>query len=300
MMILKTISLLILILFVNNYLNAQVIEEYKEKRERALEQQRNDFDHWINGRKASIDSFRQKDEEEFRKFLKQRIKEFDEEQARIEKAINSICDNNDLSKLKHKTAIIEVKHNKIPVKILKNNPYTDTTIYVYLSEDDIKRINNKNNENIPVVELTNDEIKLEIEANRPVYIPLPRNSYRISSYFDLNRIHPILRIRRPHRGIDLASREGTIVFATADGIVSVNSRSNTAVNWLVIDHQNGYQTAYMHLQRIVVKKGDRVKKGDIIGYVGNTGLSTGPHLHYEVRRNRVAINPYPFMQRYFN
>ncbi len=113
------------------------------------------------------------------------------------------------------------------------------------------------------------------------------------------RIHPFYKSIQPHQGIDYTIPEGTRIFATADGIVKSTTLSNsTTGKSLVIDHGNGYQTLYNHLSRIDVPRGRRVKRGDIIGLSGNTGLSLAPHLHYEVRYNDQRVDPihYFFME----
>ena len=106
------------------------------------------------------------------------------------------------------------------------------------------------------------------------------------------RIHPIYKIRKFHYGIDFTAPTGTEVYATGDGKVSRIDRSRRGYgNRLVIDHGYGYETLYAHLDGFNVKSGQTVKRGDVIGYVGSTGLSTAPHLHYEVHLNRKKVNP---------
>ena len=109
------------------------------------------------------------------------------------------------------------------------------------------------------------------------------------------RNHPILRRRRPHNGVDLAAPTGTPVYATADGIVERADRFSSYGLFISIDHGAELETRYAHLSRLAVAAGDRVSKGDVIGYVGSTGRSTGPHLHYEVRVDGVAVDPIPYM-----
>ncbi len=112
------------------------------------------------------------------------------------------------------------------------------------------------------------------------------------------RIHPIYKIRKFHYGMDFTAPTGTEVYATGDGKVVQISRSRRGYgNKIVIDHGYGYKTLYGHLNSFKVKKGQKVKRGDVIAYVGNTGVSTAPHLHYEVRQNDKLVNPLNF---YFN
>lgn len=118
---------------------------------------------------------------------------------------------------------------------------------------------------------------------------------RMTSNFGM-REHPILGGRRAHKGIDLAAPTGTPVYATADGTVSRASWFSGYGLYVSLEHGGDMQTRYGHMSRLNVADGQRVHKGDIIGYVGSTGNSTGPHLHYEVRVAGEAVNPVPYMQ----
>lgn len=112
-------------------------------------------------------------------------------------------------------------------------------------------------------------------------------------------MHPFYRTLMPHRGVDYTVPEGTRVFATADGTVrEVTSRNTGSGLTVVISHGNGYETTYSHLSRSNVRKGEKVRRGDIIARTGNTGLSLAPHLHYEVRKDGMRVDPihYFFME----
>ena len=112
----------------------------------------------------------------------------------------------------------------------------------------------------------------------------------ISSRFGY-RESPFTGRREFHRGLDIANRAGSPILAPADGIVTYASRKGLMGNMVTIDHGFGMLTRYGHLKKILKKKGSRVKRGETIALMGNTGRSTGPHLHYEVRLNGVAVNP---------
>jgi len=106
------------------------------------------------------------------------------------------------------------------------------------------------------------------------------------------RIHPVYKTRKFHKGIDFTAPIGTEIYSTGDGVVLRVERSRYGFgNLVTIDHGYGYQTLYAHLSGFNVHKGQKIKRGDIIAYVGNTGTSTGPHLHYEVHYKKKAINP---------
>jgi hypothetical protein len=105
------------------------------------------------------------------------------------------------------------------------------------------------------------------------------------------RLHPILQIRRPHEGIDIDNEVGTPIYAAAEGTIEFTGHQGGYGLTLEIDHGFSYKTKYGHLSKILVNEGQKVKRGQLIARSGNTGLSNGPHLHYEVRVNGVAQNP---------
>lgn len=110
------------------------------------------------------------------------------------------------------------------------------------------------------------------------------------------REHPVLGGRRQHKGVDLAAPVGTPVYAPADGVVSRASWFSSYGLYISLEHGAEMQTRFGHLSRVNVAEGQIVHKGDLIGFVGSTGRSTGPHLHYEVRVDGEAVNPVPYMQ----
>ncbi|AMO56324.1 hypothetical protein GZ77_05865 [Endozoicomonas montiporae] len=118
-----------------------------------------------------------------------------------------------------------------------------------------------------------------------------RNNAPISSGFDLNRIHPITGIKRPHLGTDWATPIGTPVYAVASGVVKHAVKGHPAAgHYIELKNGGRYVTRYLHLDRLKVASGDTVKKGEVIGYSGNTGLSTGPHLHFELYIDGEAVD----------
>ncbi len=127
---------------------------------------------------------------------------------------------------------------------------------------------------------------------RKAFLKAPLKYSRISSRFSNNRLHPVLKIRRPHHGIDYAAPRGTPVRAVGDGVVTKANYSGGAGNFVKIRHNSTYTTGYMHLSKYGegVRVGKMVKQGDIIGYVGSTGISTGPHLDYRVWKNGEAVD----------
>ncbi|HLR77182.1 MAG TPA: peptidoglycan DD-metalloendopeptidase family protein, partial [Balneolaceae bacterium] len=116
--------------------------------------------------------------------------------------------------------------------------------------------------------------------------------YRISSHFSHNRLNPVTHKHMPHTGTDYAAPKGTPVRATGDGVVIRAGYAGAAGNMVKIRHNSTYKTAYMHMNRFAsgIRKGVHVKQGQVIGYVGSTGRSTGYHLHYSVYKNGTAVN----------
>ena len=133
----------------------------------------------------------------------------------------------------------------------------------------------------------------EGESLRKAFLKAPLRFSRISSRFSHSRLHPILKIRRPHRGVDYAAPTDTPIVAIGDGVVTKKSYSRGAGNMIKIKHNSVYSTAYLHLSRYGkgIQNGSYVKQGDVIGYVGSTGLSTGPHLDFRFYKNGSAIDP---------
>ncbi len=131
------------------------------------------------------------------------------------------------------------------------------------------------------------------ESLQRAFIRAPLEYRRISSRFNRNRFHPILKVPRPHIGVDYAAGAGTPVMATANGVVTQRGVNGGYGNSVEITHANGFLTRYAHLSGFAsgVRSGTRVSQGQVIGYVGMTGLATGPHLHYEMHRNGRAVDP---------
>ncbi len=126
----------------------------------------------------------------------------------------------------------------------------------------------------------------------PAIIPISNWDLRyIGSGFSPRRFHPILKRWRQHEGIDFIAKVGTEIFATGDGIVKSVRVSDSFGKVVEIDHGFGIQTLYAHMSKFNVKRGEVIKRGHVIGYVGNTGLSAGAHLHYEVHYNGKEVDP---------
>jgi hypothetical protein len=134
-------------------------------------------------------------------------------------------------------------------------------------------------------------------ASRPAIQPVNNKELtRLHTTYGL-RFHPYHNAWMEHKGLDFTAPYGTPVYATGDGIVAEAYNSPSYGNVIFIDHNFDFETRYAHLARFIVSKGQKVKRGEIIGYVGNTGISTAPHLHYEILFSGKHINPINFFQR---
>lgn len=152
---------------------------------------------------------------------------------------------------------------------------------------------------INIQKLSFEEIKSHYNENRELMQNIPAIrplSGIILSGYGMRR-HPVLGYKRMHEGVDFRARVGTPIHATGDGVVKATSRRGTYGLMLVIDHGHGYESRYAHLSRIHddVRPGTEIKRGQLVGYTGNSGVTSGPHLHYEVRQNGNPVDPLNYM-----
>ncbi|GAB1410177.1 M23 family metallopeptidase [Desulfovibrionales bacterium] len=128
---------------------------------------------------------------------------------------------------------------------------------------------------------------------RKAFLKAPLPFTRISSGYSMSRLHPILKYRRPHQGIDYAAPTGTPIYTVADGVIAEAAFNNSQGRFVRVIHSNGYETIYNHMSKFAAnsKKGAKVKQGQTIGYVGSTGYATGPHLDFRMKKNGGLINP---------
>ena len=157
---------------------------------------------------------------------------------------------------------------------------------------------NHNNNDFWAIPFRQDEVDsfYDEEGNslRKAFLKAPLRFSRISSGFSNSRYHPVLKIRRPHHGVDYAAPSGTPVYTVGDGVVTkVGYQKNGGGNYVKIKHNSVYSTTYMHLKGFGkdIRRGRYVKQGDVIGYVGATGLATGPHLDFRFYKNGSPVNP---------
>jgi len=237
-------------------------------------------------------------------YLKDNYKRINKALAQYEDVLNDIAERDD----NIYRVIFEAE--PIPSNIRKSgvggvNRYSDLEGYV--NEDMViktsKRLDQIAKE-LYVQSKSYDEVielatnKEEMLAAIPAIQPIPnKNLKRMASGYGY-RIHPVYKTRKLHTGMDFTSPTGTEIYATGDGkIISVKKSRRGYGMHIIIDHGFGYKTLYGHMSKFNVRRGQVVKRGDVIGFVGSTGTSTAPHLHYEVIKDGKKINPINF---YFN
>ncbi len=212
--------------------------------------------------------------------MKGRVSYFTREFNELKQTISSLKEtNNELSRL------VELKSKN---KILQSAQFSDT------GSVNIEAIKKEMMETIESVA----EIKKYIADQKNIYLATPRGwpiQGTISSHFGI-RHHPVTGVKSFHTGLDIRAPMATPVRATADGIVSFSGWSGGNGHIVVIEHGHGFSTAYAHNKENFVKVGQTVKKGQQIAASGSTGMSTGPHLHYEVWRSGKQVDPQQFLK----
>lgn len=258
--------------------------------------------------KAGFEKYKEDEEKAFQRYLEEQEayeQYIKEKEAELQKYIDQ-DDKNMVAFLRG-----EIDWEKITLKPI--DPRTALAVdFEKAKQDNIVNIlrDETTNTDIPedkIIETKPEETEKPKEVNIPDEItrpepvkpkfsftpsgkPVPDKVYRISSKFG-PRVHPIHKTKRMHKGIDIASPKGTEIYATADGIVISAGKVRGYGNYILIKHGDTYRTAYAHLDKIKIKKGDVIMKGDLIGTVGSTGWSTGPHLHFEVLKDKKHVNP---------
>lgn len=223
---------------------------------------------------------------------------------------------NQVKTLQQEMAELEKRDNEVYRSIFEANPVPDSARVVLIEKQkEIKKVNSMTDDELSkTIAATLNNIRARIEyqytsykqiekliANKedklaciPAIQPVANKDLtRIASGFGY-RIHPIYGIPKMHNGLDFTAPSGTPIYATGDGVVSLAEYGTGFGNHVIINHGYGYQTIYAHMVRIKARPGQRVKRGEVIGWVGNTGASTGPHCHYEVHINGSPVDPVYF------
>ena len=144
--------------------------------------------------------------------------------------------------------------------------------------------------------INKEERKLYVYSDDfvPSIYPVDKDKCKKASGYGI-RVHPITKEEKMHNGIDFSADTGTPIRSTANGTVRSTEMHKSYGNRVIVDHGNGYSTSYSQMQKYNVETGQSVKKGDVIGYVGSTGMSTGPHLHYEIMKDGKYVDPAEYL-----
>ncbi len=170
------------------------------------------------------------------------------------------------------------------------NKHKDLMVSNFEMADQIKHEINVQEKSYDLIDKLVNE-KSEMFASIPAIQPISIDDMtRLASIFGM-RMHPLLNFQREHEGVDLTAPRGTPVHASGKGTVEAAFYSTTGGNLVVINHGYDFQSRYLHLSEFIVRKGQKVNRGDTLGYVGSTGLSRAPHLHYEVLKAGEPVNP---------
>lgn len=252
-----------------------------------------DFEKFKREREKDFQDFKQKREEELKKMEQEYLDYYNEmtglkkhyvKKKEPEKAqtVQDIID--------YENAIAKTLGYKIPERIKgKVEPTTKAEVSI---NEDIKTEDEKVKVEGNAPEVTSSTFKPDAGTRDgiPVLTPLPKRLSKITSPFGV-RIHPTLGRPIKHNGLDFGSGRGAEVYAASSGKVVLAQYNKTYGNYIIIEHNNGTSSVYAHLDKITVAKGNPVKKGEVIGYTGSTGRSSGPHLHYEVRIKGIPVDP---------
>jgi murein DD-endopeptidase MepM/ murein hydrolase activator NlpD len=224
--------------------------------------------------------------------------------------------NAKVKSLQQELSALETRDNEVYRSIFEQNPLPDSARAKLIEKQkEFEKVNTLNDEEIGkdiAVQLNNLEARIKYQKGSyvdiekliqnqedklaciPAIQPVSNKELtKIASGFGF-RIHPIYGIAKMHNGLDFTAPQGTPIYATGDGQVTTAGPGGGAGNHVIINHGYGYETVYMHMVNIKATVGQKVKRGEIIGWVGSTGASTGPHCHYEVHVNTVPVDPVYF------
>lgn len=226
--------------------------------------------------------------------LDDQLKALQQQMVELEKRDNNVYRSIFEAKPIPDSARVQALEKQQEVAKVEGMEQTELINSIYSSIGNLKaRMAVQNKSYIELAGLMNNKEKLL--ASTPAIQPVSNKDLsRIASGFGY-RIDPIYKTVKYHAGLDFTAPQGTPIYATADGVVSMAGFSNGGYgNHVIIDHGYGYETLYGHMVRVKARAGEHVKRGEIIGYVGSTGKSTGPHCHYEVHKNGQKLDPVYF------
>jgi murein DD-endopeptidase MepM/ murein hydrolase activator NlpD len=259
------ISFAILVLWIAFYLFDSPREKMLQRENNELKEQLNFISEKLEVMDVTLEDIQDRDDQVYRAIFEADPISYEKRNPwfDLKTRYDSIPLNETMKLLKN----IDIKTNKLLIKLNEERKSLDTVLQLAERKSDMMAA---------------------IPAIRPI-----KNMYNVTSGFGM-RIHPISKVPRMHYGVDITAPKGTPVYATSDGAISRKQTYSGYGMCVLIEHGYSYETLYAHLSKRVVKPGQKVKRGELIGYVGNTGLSIGAHLHYEVLRNGKQVNPVNF------
>ena len=233
------------------------------------------------------------------RLLKEQIKELSGRFAGVQKGIEKLADRGNELRLLVDMPMIDEESRQAAIGGARVNED-----FGFVSREAGEILSNAHT----LIDRLSREVKLQQSSYEDIYKKYQRNQMffehlpaikPMDGYYTVNgygmRVHPVLRVYRMHEGVDIINDVGTNIYATADGVVRFAGRTEGGYGSVVdIDHGFGFSTLYAHLSRIVVRPGRSVKRGELIGKSGRSGLVSGPHLHYEIRKNGRKQNPVDF------
>ena len=210
----------------------------------------------------------------------QLVTNYEDDIARLEEDRENLLEGS-INRLDEKSRVIEKVMDHIGVEVaIEDDPNHSGGPYIPLDESYGDKL------------IIKAEKYIEVLNKIPLGRPVPG---KISSNYG-HRKDPMKKKNAFHTGIDFRGHTGDDVRATADGVVKVSSSNSVLGRHIIVSHKNGYETIFAHLHKRLVKKGDIVQRGKVIGHIGNTGRSTGSHLHYGIRYNKKSIDPMKYLQ----
>ncbi len=231
------------------------------------------------------------------RMLKERIQEFSDRMEALERGVDQLYVRGNELRLLADLESIDEDTRRAAVGGGTMLPASSAFLTGEAGEilDNAQRLIEKLSREVRLQHSSYSEITRKFQYNEKFFAHLPAIK-PMGGYYSINafgmRIHPVLRVYRMHSGVDITNDIGTKVYATADGVIRYASRTNGGYGIAVeISHGYGYATFYAHLSKVLVRRGQTVKRGELIALSGRSGLVSGPHLHYEVRLNGVKQNP---------
>ena len=253
---------------------------------------------------ADFERYKREREQDYQEFVRKReaeLKQMEQEYLEFYSQMTGLkkhfAEKKEPEKVQVVQDMIDYENNvaktlgfKIPERI-KENPVAKNNADTQAEKTESTAKTSANTENkISSETATTLKADNSIRDGIPVLIPVPKRLAKITSPFGL-RIHPTLGRPIKHNGVDFGSGRGAEVYAASSGKVVLTEYNRSYGNYVIVEHQEGSSSVYAHLEKIIVSKGSRIKKGELIGYTGKTGRTSGPHLHYEVRIKGIPVDP---------